>query len=850
VNAKLKNKIDELALAPVLLVGSDYDGTLAPIVSDPRKAKPCREAIVALKTLASLPQTHVAVISGRALNDLAQFLDTQSNIKLIGSHGSEFEPGFASRLNKREIKLRNILIREIKKIIQGKTGFFIEQKPASISLHYRNAGPQEATLVLKAVIQGPAAKRGTYLRHGKKVVEISVVSIHKGMALEKIRHRVGASVVIFFGDDKTDEDAFQSLRGPDVGVKVGKGESLASYRIKDAQEVAQFLARLAERRCHWLEGAHAFPIENHSLLSDQRTFALSSALGRINWFCVPRLDSGAIFSELLGGPSAGYFMVSPKAPSAQLPTQHYKNHSMELVTKWPNFSVTDYLDCSGERTSQRAGRTDLIRVIEGSGSIQIEFAPRLDFGRVATRIRIRNEGLEIEDSVDPIVLRSPGVKWKLKAEGNHHTAFAELKLKKSKPLTLELRYGTGNLSASFLPESQRRKKTHLYWSRWLNHLQIPDLPKRYEQALIRSALTLKALCHGPSGAIAAAATTSLPESLGGIRNWDYRFCWLRDAAMAAHALADLESIREGMAYLDWVLDIIDHISEPERLRPLYEVNGGSVMAEAEISGLSGYAGSRPIRIGNAAAQQVQLDVFGPIVDLVWKLTQLGAPLSADHWRLVEAMVKAVDKRWQEPDHGIWELRTERRHHTHSKVMCWLTLDRAIKLAGRFLERKQHKWEKLRDNIQKDILKNAWNPRLKSFAAFYKGSELDAATLHTGLSGMLEGKDTRFLQSVEAIEKHLREESTVFRYRMDDGLPGSEGGFHLCTCWLIQSYVLVGKKAEAKELLSEYLKCAGSTGLYPEQFNLKTKRGLGNHPQAYSHLGLIQSILCLHRAHLI
>lgn len=846
MRARLSAELEKIVLSPVLLVATDYDGTIAPIVQDPSKAKPYREALVALRNLAKLPQTSAAVVSGRALEDLSQLLGSPEGIHLVGSHGSEFDPGFASSLSSQQRKLRTQILRDLEAIIKDKKGFFLEQKPGSICLHYRAAKADEAARVIKKTIEGPGGRRGSFIKHGKKVLEISVISTHKGIALERIRHQEGASAVIFFGDDRTDEDAFAKLKGPDISVKVGQGDSIAKHRIGGTKEVAQVLAKIFELRSKWLEGGMSEPIEGHSLLSDQRTFAFVSPSARINWFCAPRVDSGAIFAELLGGPSAGYFSIRPTKDSSKA-RQAYLRNSLQLVTKWKNIQLTDYLDASGGRTVQRAGRTDLVRVIEGSGEVEIEFAPRMDFGRMATHLKARRDGLEILDSVDPIVLHAKGLRWNIVEEGLHQTARAKVKVQKNKPIILELRYGTGNLLSTVVPESERRKQSFGYWSNWAANLDVPKLPRKVRSLVVRSALTLKGLCYGPTGAIAAAATTSLPEHLGGVRNWDYRFSWLRDAALSAHALVQLGSISEAMAFLDWVLGIVDRIQQPERLRPLYSVSGREVMAEAEIGSLSGYAGSRPVRIGNAAAQQVQLDVFGPIVDLVWELTNHGAPLSADHWRLVEAMVNAVEQRWKEPDHGIWELRTEKRHHTHSKVMCWLTLDRAEKLSERFLAKPNKKWKQLRDRIKTEILKKSWNDRLEAYTSSYGGTELDAATLYLGLSDLLPEKDKKFAQTVRAIEKDLRNGISVLRYRMEDGLPGTEGGFHLCTCWLIESLIRVGRKKDALELFEIYLKSAGPTGLYPEEIHLQTKKGLGNHPQAYSHIGLIQSALRLQQA---
>ena len=388
---------------------------------------------------------------------------------------------------------------------------------------------------------------------------------------------------------------------------------------------------------------------------------------------------------------------------------------------------------------------------------------------------VRDSGLEIDDTIDPIVLRAPGVRWGIHDVCSHQTAVGTINLK-GEPLRMELRYGTGSLreQQSILPQ-ERYRLTKAYWESWADRLV---LPRREAPLVRRSALALKGLCYGPSGGIAAAATTSLPEEIGGIRNWDYRYCWLRDGAMSAAALVKLGSFGDAMAFLYWMLGVIDRAAAPERLMPLYTVTGHEVGAEAEIGELAGYAGSRPVRVGNAARGQVQLDVFGPIAELVWQLLLAEAPVSSEHWRLVEAMVHAVEARWHEPDHGIWEIRKPRRHHFHTKVMCWLAVDRGIRVSERFLDRRRPQWEALRDQIAADILANAWNEKAGAFTAAYEGEDLDAAALTIGLTGLVECTDPRFLATIGAIEGQLRMGPTVFRYLADDGLPGREGGFFI------------------------------------------------------------------------
>ncbi len=835
------SSLDTVALAPVLLVASDYDGTLAPIVSDPRRAFPRRETMVALKRLAAMSNTHVALISGRALQDLATLTGSPQAIRLVGSHGSEFDLDFSQRLDPEAAKLLAEVRQELVAIAHRDSGAALEDKPASIAFHFRNVADTElGQEMAEAVLAGPAKRGGVYTRRGKMVVELTVVPTDKGAALDTIRGEIGASAVIYLGDDITDEDAFTTLRGPDVAIKIGNGDSAATARLEDPNEVSRYLAALAEKRGAWLAGSHSVPIEKHSLLSDQRSVALVTDSGRVSWLCAPRIDSPAIFADLLGGPTAGYFDISPAAAPDTTPEQEYEPSSMSLRTVWPDYTVTDYLDCSGGRPGQRAGRSDLVRQVEGSGTIRIEFAPRMDFGRSHTQLRKIRNGIEVEDSMDPLVLRSPGVDWEILDEGGHQTARATHELT-DRGLTLELRYGTRSTDPLRISQTDRHEQTKRHWQRWSAELRLPT---EHRDQVERSALILKSLCYAPTGAIAAAATTSLPECPGGIRNWDYRYTWLRDAAMTASALAALGSLTEGLGYVDWLLALLDRGAGRDFLRPVYGVDGHELGIEAELGELGGYLGSRPVRVGNSAARQLQLDVYGPLLQLMLDLSQGGAALSAEHWRFVTTAVNAVAEHWREPDHGIWEVRGPKRHWVHSKVMCWVTIDRAVEIGQTLHVPERSEWRRLQRDIANDILNNGWKESIHAFSAAYDGTDLDAATLLTGLTGMLEARDPKFIATVEAVEAYLRDGVAVYRYRYDDGLPGAEGGFMLCTSWLIDAYIMIGRTDDARELFEQLCKLAGPTGLMGEEYDPQRNLVLGNVPQAYTHIGLIQNALNL------
>ncbi|XVV04255.1 trehalose-phosphatase [Actinosynnema sp. CA-248983] len=828
--AELRRAIVQLARTPRLLVACDYDGTLAPIVANPEDARPLPESVGALRSLAGLHETTTAVISGRALRDLATLSRLPSEVHLVGSHGSEFDVGFVHALDAEAKSLHRRLETALETIVEGHEGVSLEVKPASIAVHVRRAEQAVGDRVLDAVRGGPSTWDGVQVTEGKAVIELAVVQTDKGHALDVLRHRVSATASIFVGDDVTDEKAFARLSGPDVGIKVGDGESLAEYRIDDTVDVATVLAFLFEERRNWLHGDQAVPIERLTMLANERSVALLTPDARLNWLCHPEPDSAAVFADLLGGPAAGHFSIKPEHGSLPL-GQRYIPGTMIVETRWSRLLVTDYLD-----HDLASHRTDLVRRISGSTNAVITFAPRPEFGQVPVRLLRERDGLRVVGTSDPMVLRSPGVDWQITSDGIQETATAVVRPREGAPVLLELRCGTDDLSEATLGEAERRARAGSFWSDWAATLKLPPVET---DLVLRSALTLKGLVHHDTGAIMAAATTSLPEELGGIRNWDYRYCWLRDAALTAQALVSLGSLGEAESFLGWVHGVLATLPGPERLHPLYTLQGTMLGAEAVIDTLPGYAGSRPVRVGNLANQQVQLDVFGPVVDLVVQLAAARGSLTDQDWRMVQAMAEAVARRWHEPDHGIWEERHAPRHHVYSKVMCWVTLDRAVSLGEAYGREIDPSWPVLRDTISNDVLKHGWSDEAQSFTTAYDGDDLDAASLHVGLTGLIDPTDDRFQATVTAIEAELRSGSTVYRYRRDDGLPGDEGGFHLCAAWMIESYLLTGRRTEAEELFAQMVDAAGPTGLLPEEYDPIAERSLGNHPQAYSHLGLIR-----------
>jgi trehalose-phosphatase len=837
IEPALRAAIGRIARVPQLLVACDYDGTLAPIVTDPTKAVPLPEAVAAVRALASLPQTTVAVVSGRALRDLAALSRLPSEVHLVGSHGSEFDIGFVERLAPELVETRTRLQQAVREIVADAPGARLEAKPASVAVHVRAAEPGVAARVIEALRTGPATWPDVTVTNGKQVMELSVLPTNKGAAVDQLRAQMSASAALVIGDDVTDEQAFARLHGPDVGVKIGPGETAAHYRVGEPIEAARVLALLLQTRRNWLFGERAVPIERHTMLANGRTVALLTPEAKVSWLCHPRPDSSAIFADLLGGAPAGHFTVAPDRGGLPL-GQRYRTSTMTVETRWSGLTVTDWLDDADDST--------LVRVIAGHVRTRLEFAPRPEYGQVAVRLQPLGDGLLVLGSPEPVALYSPGIEWDIVSDGGHDSARAVIDLAAmGGQAVLELRFGSDNLEHPVVPLTERQAAAERAWRDWAASLRVPATAR---DLVLRSALTLRGLCHEPTGGILAAATTSLPEEVGGVRNWDYRYCWFRDAAMTARALVDLGSLDEAERFLRWVDGCVERTGgHPERLHPLYTVEGYELGAEAVIDTLPGWAGSRPVRVGNLANHQLQLDVFGPVADLLAAVADARGSVRPDEWRVLEAMVQAVERRWHEPDHGLWEARLPPRHHVYSKVMCWMTVDRALHVVRQHGDGDRPDWVELRDRIGHNVLEHGWHDKAGAYTVAYGDEEMDASSLWIGLSGLLPDDDPRFLATVLKVEAELRSGPVVYRYRWDDGLPGREGGFHVCTAWLIEAYLRTGRRGDAEELFEQMLDTAGPTGLLPEQYDPLAERGLGNHPQAYSHLGLIRCALLLDSA---
>ncbi|QOT15590.1 trehalase-like domain-containing protein [Paenarthrobacter sp. YJN-5] len=828
ITPELMADLKVLSRVPGLLVACNYGGTLCEAEGVSNETLPLDSAAVALRALAALPNTHAGIISGRSLRDLAAVSRLPAEVHLVGSHGVEFDMGFAYGQSLATENLLHEVATALSEAVGFEKGVSIVRKPVGVAVRTRPA-TQDVVERVTYKAQHIAIQYGLYFIVDGTVLDLTVEEPAKGKALEQLRSRLGVTAALYAGDAESDERALATLRGPDLGLHVGPGDTAAAHTIPDPEAFARVLALLFELRRSWLFGEDAVGLERHSMIGNGTSTALLTPDAKVCWMSHPLPDSGSLFAHILGGEPAGHFSIEPVKPSAVL-AQRYVDNTMIVETRWADVTVTDYLEPAPD------GITSLVRVLSGTGTARVVFAPRPDYASAPFNMEIRGDEIHVVGTSDPIILSAPGVEFTITSDSRHATATAEVYLG-SGPVVLNLRCGDTE-SAPPDPDGEPARRAAVGQSsrEWVKSLRLPAI----KTSLVRrSALVLKSLVHQPTGAVLAAPTTSLPEGIGGTRNWDYRYCWLRDASMTVNALVGLGSTEEAVGFLGWLGRILENAPGPEWLHPLYSVTGAPLSTEAIVDSLPGYAGSRPVRIGNAADHQVQLDVFGPIAEVIHDLAERRGLLPDDHWFLMEQMAHAVIARWHEPDHGIWEARKPPRHHVYSKVMCWVTLDRAVRTAGLHGRVPHADWAGTAETIREEVLREGWDSSVASYTVAYDSPDLDAAVLHIGLSGLLDVHDQRFLDTVTAVERELRVGPTVFRYRYDDGLPGLEGGFHICTTWLIEAYLAVGRLDDALELFNRLVALFGPTGLLPEEYDPGTETHLGNHPQAYSHLGFIR-----------
>ncbi|HYD39208.1 MAG TPA: glycoside hydrolase family 15 protein [Anaeromyxobacter sp.] len=588
----------------------------------------------------------------------------------------------------------------------------------------------------------------------------------------------------------------------------------------------------------------ALPIEDYALLGDLRTAALVGRDGSVDWLPLPRFDSGACFAALLGDASHGRWLLAP-LPGTVLETQRrYRGATLVLETTFrTRDGVARVVDCMppGEE------RPDLVRVVEGvegTVAMRMELALRFDYGWIVPWVQRRGDALHAVAGPDAVVLRTP-----VPTRGEGLTTVARFDVHAGEKVPFELCWHRSHEPAPpQIDPVEAVAATERWWRGW-GACCAYDGPWR--EAVTRSFVVLKALTYAPTGGIVAAPTTSLPEWIGGVRNWDYRYCWLRDATYALYALLVGGFRDEAAAWREWLVRTV--AGDPAQLQIMYGVAGERRLTELTLPWLPGYEGSAPVRVGNGAVHQLQLDVYGEVLDALHQARRKGLEYDPNAWRVQQAILHHLEGAWRQPDEGIWEVRGPRQHFTHSKVMTWVAFDRAVKAVERFGRDGPpggvDRWRALRDEIHADVCRRAWNPEVGAFTQAYGSRRLDAALLLLPVVGFLPHRDPRIEGTVRAIERELVRDGLVLRYVDDgaDGLPPGEGVFLLCSFWLADHLALSGRVDEARALFERLLALRNDVGLLAEEYDPAAGRLLGNFPQAFSHIGVVNTAFNLTQA---
>ena len=576
---------------------------------------------------------------------------------------------------------------------------------------------------------------------------------------------------------------------------------------------------------------------DYGIIGNCRSAALISKNGSLDWCCLPEFDSSSVFAKLLDDKIGGSFEIL--VDESYSIHQQYEENTCILVTTFSDgkniFEVHDFMpryysEDGGCHTPPEIVR--YIKYISGSPKFKVLYNPKLEYAQGETTTYIKPDfiaSLTHTVKFDTVFLYTSFDKEKV-VNGE------EIELKESGYFLL------GYNEKIFLPDTKKinllLQRTKVYWLNWVE--RTPKY-KKFNEQIIRSALTLKLLSYDKTGAVLAAATTSLPETIGEVRNWDYRFCWIRDASMVIKVVSELGHKNVAKRYLQFIIDLIP--DKDEKLQIMYGINKEKKLTEETLDHLAGYKGSKPVRVGNAAYKQRQNDIYGILMDVIYEqLVKFDTDIDngEELWTITKGIVWIVNNHWQEPDKGIWEFRTEDRHFTFSKILCWVALDRAIKVAE--ILGKKHKikkWKVLEQEIRQDIYDNAWNEEKQSFTQSYGSPDLDASVLLMESYGFIQAKDPKFMSTVKAIEKELSHEGLMYRYKNEDdfGLPSSS--FTICTFWFINSLFKIGEEEKAIKHFEKLLSYSNHLGLFSEDIDFKTKRLLGNFPQAYSHLALIE-----------
>ena len=574
------------------------------------------------------------------------------------------------------------------------------------------------------------------------------------------------------------------------------------------------------------------------MVGDLHTAALISTEGSIDWLCLPRFDSPACFNALLDSPKAGRWLLAP-ASGGECTRRRYRKNTLILETEWETpegkVKIIDFM-------SPRDGAADIVRIVVGiRGTVRMrgELALRFDYGHIVPWVRRDEHGIHAVAGPDAAYLVTDAP-----LRGEQMQTASDFTVKAGQRVPFVLTWAPSHLGRPRQVDPEGvLAATEAFWQQWSAKCHVTG---PYRDAVLRSLITLKALTFAPTGGIVAAVTTSLPEELGGQRNWDYRYCWLRDATLTLQALLASGYSEEAAAWRNWLLRAV--AGDPADLQIMYGVHGERRLPELTLDWLAGYEGSTPVRIGNGAAGQLQLDVWGEVLDCL-ALTRTSLLQDGDDsWDVQVALMEHLETIWDRPDNGLWEMRGPRRHFTHSKVMAWVAADRMVKGVRDFgLSGPADRWEALRDKIHADVMANGFDADRNTFVQSYGRPELDASLLLIPRVGFLAPDDPRVVGTIDAVQRELMQDGFLLRYRQeqsDDGVPGGEGVFLACSFWLVDALIGAGRRREARELFERLLALRNDVGLLSEEWDVQEARQLGNMPQAFSHFALVRSALHL------
>jgi GH15 family glucan-1,4-alpha-glucosidase len=575
-------------------------------------------------------------------------------------------------------------------------------------------------------------------------------------------------------------------------------------------------------------------IEDYALIGDTHTAALLSRDGSLDWLCLPRFDSPACFAALLGTIEHGRWLLTASGETITI-RRRYRGDTLVLETEYVTESGTArVLDFMPPRDRD----INVVRIVQGlKGTVRMrmELTIRFDYGSIVPWVSHERRLLKAVAGPDSLYLHT-----EVELHGAGFSTVADFTVAEGQdiPFTLTWRASSDGAPRQIITE-RALSDTEQWWKKWSSRCTYQG---PWRDAVIRSLITLKALTYAPTGGIVAAPTTSLPEQLGGVRNWDYRFCWIRDATFTLYSLLVAGYRSEAKAWREWLLRAV--AGKPSDLQIMYGIRGERRLTEMELSWLPGYEQSAPVRIGNAASHQFQLDVYGEIMDAMHQARELGLAPDGDSWRVQHALMEFLESAWDRPDEGIWEVRGPRRHFTHSKVMAWVAVDRAVKAIERSrVEGPLERWRALRATIHEQVCRDGYDSTRGTFVQYYGSTALDGSLLMIPLVGFLPPSDPRVRGTLRAIEQDLKMEGLVMRYLPKgelDGLPHGEGMFLPCSFWLVDNLVLAGREEEARELYGRLVGLCNDLGLLSEEYDVKHRRLVGNFPQAFSHVSLIDS----------